>query len=244
MIETCAFCGKNIQQQVRSLIKSPINDIYICDSCISIANDLILSSRFNEFQSSQYRNFRSQPPRMKMIEKDILQDEVYYMSPHEIHAELDRFIVGQDHVKKSISVALSSHLKRIHDKSGLLKKSNILLIGESGTGKTLMAQTMAKILKLPLAIVDASRMTAPGYVGDDTELCLQSLIQKAHGNIQLAQKGIIYIDEIDKLARSNENVNHSNGCSGANVQASLLKIMNSIYIPHLKWGPRQSRSVT
>lgn len=223
-MERCSFCGKNIQQ-VTNLIKSPINDIYICDSCISIADDLISSNRLKEIQNSRYRNSKKQPPQMKLIKEHISKNDVYYMSPHEIYDELNRFIVGQDYVKKSISVALSSHLKRIHNKSGLLKKSNILMIGESGTGKTLIAQTVANILKLPLAIVDASRMTAPGYVGDDTELCLQRLIQKANGNISLAEKGIIYIDEIDKLARSNENVNHSSGCSGTNVQATLLKMI-------------------
>lgn len=208
------------------MIMSPIYDsVYICDNCISIADNLIAASEFGKIRNSQNRKPRRHPSQMEVVKKDITLDEICDMTPHDINEELNRFIVGQEDVKKSISVALSNHLKRIHDPKGIIKKSNILMIGESGTGKTLIAQTMANILKLPLAIVDASRMTAPGYVGDDTELCLQQLLQKSNGNIQLAQKGIIYIDEIDKIARSNENVNHSNGCSGANVQASLLKMI-------------------
>lgn len=224
-METCSFCGKSIST-VQQMIMSPIYDsVYICDNCISIADNLITASEFGKIRNSQNRKPRRHPGQMEVVKKDITLDEICDMTPHDINEELNRFIVGQEDVKKSISVALSNHLKRIHDPKGIIKKSNILMIGESGTGKTLIAQTMANILKLPLAIVDASRMTAPGYVGDDTELCLQQLLQKSNGNIQLAQKGIIYIDEIDKIARSNENVNHSNGCSGANVQASLLKMI-------------------
>lgn len=151
--------------------------------------------------------------------------EIPYMTPCEIRKELNRFIVGQEKAKKILSVAVCNHIKRLQDKTGLIKKSNILILGASGTGKTLFAKTLANLLKVPFAILDATTMTAAGYVGNDVEICLQRLLEKADGNIKLAQKGIVYIDEIDKLARSGQDSARTSDCSGMNVQASLLKMI-------------------
>lgn len=224
-MERCSFCGRKLNM-VSKMIQAPrIKNVYICDMCSETAYSISHNvDDINKKSAGILRKDWENASEMSIVGDDILNDS-YELTPHMIHSELNRYIVGQDHVKKSLSVALSNHCKRIHDDSNLIKKSSCLLIGASGTGKTLIAQTAANILKLPFAIVDVSRMTAPGYVGDNSELCLQRLVEKANGNINLAEKGIIFLDEIDKLSRSNENINHSNGCSGVNVQSNFLKLI-------------------
>lgn len=147
------------------------------------------------------------------------------LTPSQINRELDRFIIGQERAKKVLSVAIYNHNKRLHDKTGLIKKSNILLAGPSGCGKTLLARTLAKMLDVPFATADATSLTEAGYVGDDVEVCLQRLLDVAEGDIDLAQKGIIFIDEIDKIARKGENRSITRDVSGEGVQASLLKLI-------------------
>lgn len=147
------------------------------------------------------------------------------MTPNEIHQQLDRFIIGQERAKRVLSVAIYNHSKRLHDKTGLIKKSNILLAGPSGSGKTLLAKTLAKMLDVPFAIVDATSMTESGYVGDDVEICIQKLICAADGNIRRAEMGIIYIDEIDKIGRKGEGRSITRDVSGEGVQSALLKLI-------------------
>ena len=155
---------------------------------------------------------------------------VFNLKPREIHKELDRFIIGQEYAKKILSVAIYNHNKRLHDKTGLIKKSNILLAGPSGCGKTLLAKTLAKILDVPFVIADATGMTEAGYVGDDVEICIQQLIAVADGDIEWAQKGIVYIDEIDKIARTGEHRSITRDVSGQGVQESLLKLIEGCTI--------------
>lgn len=162
---------------------------------------------------------------MEKEKKKQAEKEPFNMTPHQIHRELDRFIIGQENAKKVLSVAIYNHNKRLHDESGLIKKSNILLAGPTGCGKTLLAKTMAKILNVPFVIIDATSMTEAGYVGDDVEVCLQRLLDAADNDLELAQKGIVYLDEIDKLARVGKNRSTTKDISGEGVQASLLKLM-------------------
>lgn len=157
-------------------------------------------------------------------------DVVFNLTPSEIHMKLDKYIIGQEHAKKILSVAIYNHNKRLHDESGLIKKSNILLAGPSGCGKTLLAKTIAKILNVPFAIADATSMTQAGYVGDDVHICLQKLLQMVDGNVELAQKGIIYIDEIDKIARTGKSSSHTRDVSGEGVQTALLKLIEGAEI--------------
>lgn len=157
-------------------------------------------------------------------------DVIFNLTPSEIHMELDKYIIGQEHAKKILSVAIYNHNKRLHDESGLIKKSNILLAGPSGCGKTLLAKTIAKILNVPFAIADATSMTQAGYVGDDVHICLQKLLQMVDGNVELAQKGIIYIDEIDKIARTGKSRSYTRDVSGEGVQTALLKLIEGAKI--------------
>ena len=206
-IVRCSFCNKP-QSQVRKLIAGP-NGAYICDECIEVCSEIIEE----EFEyDDDRREF----------------DDINLLTPEEIKAFLDEYVIGQDEAKKVLSVAVYNHYKRIMAGSDLgvdLQKSNILMLGPTGFGKTLPAQTLAKILNVPFAIADATALTEAGYVGEDVESILLKVIQAADGDIERAEHGIIYIDEIDKITRKSENPSITRDVSGEGVQQALLKII-------------------
>lgn len=221
-MEECAFCGRTINQ-VRRMVISPIHrDVIICDRCATIVSSII-SGDINKKDSKPMREEWECLPAHKSLNRNYTAE--FNMTPSEIHRELDRFVIGQEEAKRILSVAIYNHNKRLNDKTGLIKKSNILIAGPSGCGKTLLAGTLARILHVPFVVADATSLTEAGYVGDDVEVCLQRLIEVADGDIELAQKGIVYIDEIDKIARAGGNRSITRDVSGEGVQASLLKLI-------------------
>ncbi|TQE79017.1 ATP-dependent Clp protease ATP-binding subunit ClpX [Leptospira noguchii] len=202
----CSFCGKE-QDAVKRLVAGP--GVYICDECISLCNEIIAEDHEHSHEKTEI--FSEVP------------------SPADIKTILDQYVIGQDHAKKALSVAVYNHYKRVNlkeKKSDVeIEKSNILLIGPTGSGKTLLAQTLARIIKVPFAIVDATALTEAGYVGEDVENIILKLIQNADNDIKKAEIGIIYIDEVDKIARKSDSASITRDVSGEGVQQALLKII-------------------
>lgn len=212
----CNFCGK-ANDEVSQLLQGESPQIHICDKCVGLSHDILEKKRRRHSRTKIINNIKR---------------NIGGISPPKIHEHLNKYIIGQDHVKKGVSVAVYNHYKRVllNDGDVDIQKSNLLLLGPTGVGKTLIAQTLSKVLEVPFVITDATTITESGYAGDDAEVLIQRLVQAADYNIEKAQIGIIYVDEIDKKAKRNDMVSLSRDVSGEGVQQSLLKLMEGTVV--------------